>query len=320
MLTITLDGYHLRFGERFTLSFQRTLRIPDDGRVYPLPPGLDTFPLKSVDDYPDKVPASWIEQGGYFIPMYQREAMWLSFEAAAWKPNAVKIGIGRVNALTGEAFDLALHADPQDYLVCPNQPWLDGFKTGEDVIRQFVAMPLGQGYTVEGQLTGGEESGGMQIVVFEPKPGRFPDQPPPETKREFEALETLALEAMPAGQMGLAAGGRMDQKIYPDPHGIDAWDQENYGALCVYIVNSEQYQELTGELPPPTPVSAQLYQAFDLPWFDLYDEALGDINPAEKLKGIKSVKEIDEEKEKAPGEDETSLDVKQDQIKKIKPS
>src|SRR4030067_3437147 len=160
MLTITLDGYYLRFGERFTLSFQRTLRIPDDGKVYPLPPGLDTFPLKSVDDYPDKVPASWIEQGGVFIPMYRREAMWLAFEAAAWKPNAVKIGVGRVNALTGEAWDLALHADPQDYLVCPHQPWLDGFKTGQDGVRQFVAMALGQGDHVTGQPTGRGGLGG----------------------------------------------------------------------------------------------------------------------------------------------------------------
>jgi len=318
MLTITLEGYHLRFGERFRLSFQRTLRIPDDGMVYPLPPGLDTFPLKPVDDYPDKVPSSWIKKGGVFIPMYQREAMWLSFEAAAWKPNAVKIGVGRVNALTGDAWDLALHADPQDYLVCPHQPWLDGFKTGQDVVRQFVAMALGQGYTVEGQLTGGEESGGMQIVVFEPKPGRFPDQPPPEAEREFGAMETLALEAVPAEQMGLAAGGRMDQKIYPDPYGIDAWDQENHGILHVFIVNSEQYLELTGEQPPPTPVSAQLYQALKLPWFDLYDEALGDIAPAEKLARLKSVKEIDVQQGKAPGEDEISLDVEDEQIKKLK--
>ena len=27
-----------------TMQFQRTLRIPDDEEVYPLPPGLGTFP------------------------------------------------------------------------------------------------------------------------------------------------------------------------------------------------------------------------------------------------------------------------------------
>lgn len=40
------------------------------------------------------------------------------------------------------------------------QPWLDGIATGTGTIRQFVAMPLGLGYTVEGQLTEEEQFGG----------------------------------------------------------------------------------------------------------------------------------------------------------------
>lgn len=31
-----------------------------------------------VEDYLDRVPASWREHGGVFIPMYQREALWLN--------------------------------------------------------------------------------------------------------------------------------------------------------------------------------------------------------------------------------------------------
>ena len=44
---ITLEGHDLifRFPEvhehaRTAIHFQRTLRIPDDGKTYPLPPGL----------------------------------------------------------------------------------------------------------------------------------------------------------------------------------------------------------------------------------------------------------------------------------------
>ena len=40
----------------FTLEFQRTLRIPDDGRRHFLPPGLGRFPLELVDDFSDKTP------------------------------------------------------------------------------------------------------------------------------------------------------------------------------------------------------------------------------------------------------------------------
>ena len=38
---------------KLTVTFQRTLRIPDDERTYPLPPGLGDFPLRHVDDYAD---------------------------------------------------------------------------------------------------------------------------------------------------------------------------------------------------------------------------------------------------------------------------
>ena len=62
-------------GERFTVSFRRTLRVPEDGRDYPLPPNLETFPVRSVGDFKGRVPQEWEEEGGVLIPLYQREAM-----------------------------------------------------------------------------------------------------------------------------------------------------------------------------------------------------------------------------------------------------
>src|SRR5918992_1488855 len=177
MLDVRVEEDAIRIGEHVRVTFQRTLRIPDDGGTYPLPPGLGTFPVLRVEDYAERVPESWREHGGVFIPMYQREALWLNFHAPYWRPCAVKVGIGKTNAVTGEAWDEELDGTPQDYLVCPDQPWLDGINAGEDYIRQFVAMPQGMGYTVEGQLTGKEEFGGIQILAFGPKPGLFPDKP-----------------------------------------------------------------------------------------------------------------------------------------------
>jgi len=66
---------------RLSIDFQRTLRIPDDGKDYPLPPGLGQFPMKHVDDYADNVPSCWIEHGGVMLPMYQSEALWLNFDS-----------------------------------------------------------------------------------------------------------------------------------------------------------------------------------------------------------------------------------------------
>ena len=45
----------------------------------------------------------------------------------------------------------------------PDQPWLDGINAGDGFIRQFVAVPLGLGATVEAQVTGDEVHGGVQL-------------------------------------------------------------------------------------------------------------------------------------------------------------
>jgi hypothetical protein len=245
--------------------------------------------------------------------MYQREALWLGFGGVSWKPNAVKVGVGKVNAISGGEWDKELHGGPQDYIVCPDQPWLDGINAGDGFIRQFVAIPLGLGYTVEAQVTGKEEFGGIQILVYEPKPGRFPDEPPPDRDRTPHRL------SMPAAvsEMGLGAGGKMRQKIYPDPYGINTWDVNNFGYVFVHIVNSEQYQDLTGLEPPPTPISAKIYSDFGLPWFDLYDEAKGDITASKKLTKVRTVREKDIEKGVSSGKDDTSINMSESQIKKL---
>lgn len=58
----------------------------------------------------------------------------------------MKVGVGMINALTGGKWDESLSKSESDYLVVPDQPWLDGINGGNGLIRQFVAMPLGMGY------------------------------------------------------------------------------------------------------------------------------------------------------------------------------
>lgn len=315
MHDVVIENDAIRIGERFAVSFQRTLRIPDDGQAYPLPPGLGRFPLLRVNDYAERLPTRWREQGGVFIPMYQREALWLGFHGAHWKPNAVKIAVGGINAISGENQDPALHSDPQDYIVCPEQPWLDGIHTGAGRIRQFVAMPLGMGYTVEAAMNRPEISGGMQITVFEPRPGRFPDQPPVVSDR---GPARAAMTRGGAGAMGLGAGGSIRQKIYPDPYGVDAWDQTRPTTIFVHIINSADFFEITGREPPPTPIDAKTYRRYRLPWFDLYDEAKGDVPPSGRFTQVKTVSQRDAELGRAAPAD-ASIEVPESEIRRIEP-
>ena len=98
-------------------------------------------------------------------------------------------------------------------MVCPPQPWLDGINAGENYIRQFVAMPLGEGYAVEGQITGDEVWGGIQISVFEPKPGRFPDVPPEKDTAQMQDYITMAQQPADDSQMGIATGSHDPEDI-----------------------------------------------------------------------------------------------------------
>ena len=268
-----------------SIEFQRTLRIPDDNRAYHLPPGLGRFPLSRVDDYPDNLPDTWIEHGGVFLPMYQAEAMWINFHADY--PMAVKIAAGKVNAVTGKAWKEELSGEPQDYLVVPDQPWLDGFCVKKGLIRQFVAMPLGEGYTAEEQLTGEAEHGGLQIAVYPMKRSKYE-----------ERFNTVRLEAprahilCDAPEMGLAPGGLMRQEIYEDEHGIDAWDTSISSRCFVHIVNSVQLLHLTGCEPPVKPPTAQDYTNSGLPWFEYYGVDLMALEGAKKLAELDSVASV----------------------------
>ena len=265
------------------IEFQRTLRIPDDNRSYHLPPGLGKFPLYRVDDYPDNLPANWEEHGGVFLPMYQAEAMWINFHASY--PMAIKIAAGKINAVTGAGWKDALTNTPQDYLVVPEQPWLDGFCVEKGLIRQFIAMPLGEGYTTEEQLTGEAEHGGLQIAVH-------PMQALIYEARQNEQmwyLNDVVCADAPPREMGLAPGGLMRQEIYEDEYGFDAWDRSIRSRCFVHIVNSVQLVHLTGCKPPGRPRTAQDYTAAGLPWFDYYGKDLSALKGAKKLAGLDSV-------------------------------
>ncbi len=108
MITLEDDDLVFRFREvhedaECSIQFQRTLRIPDDGTDYPLPPGLGEFPLRHLDDYVRRLPSEWLRRGGVIMPMHQAEAMWIDFIGSNY-PCAVKIATGKVCAVTGDAW------------------------------------------------------------------------------------------------------------------------------------------------------------------------------------------------------------------------
>ena len=310
MITLERENLVFRFPEvheeaTCSIGFQRTLRIPDDGKTYPLPPGLGNFPLRHLDDYARRLPQNWLTRGGVILPMHQAEAMWINF-GGGWGgdgyPFAVKIATGKICAVTGAPWVDRLNRDPQDYVVLPEQPWLDGFCVEKGVIRQFVAMPLGDGYTAEEQITGAAEHGGVQIVAYPMKRERF-------EKLLADRIVEARMMMEVCGDMGLAPGGRMRQEIYDDPYGLDAWDQRHSSRCFVSITNSATWISITGERPPTEPPTSAAYTKAGLPWFDYYGGDNEAVAGAEKLAGLASVAEKGNKNGSAPLPENESADV-----------
>lgn len=311
-------------GAKLTISFIRTLRVPDNGKNYPLPPGFGEFPLEHVDDYEQTVPESWIEHGGVMLPMYQSEALWIDFTSSyiddfkTSYPFAVKVSAGKINAITGELWSNGISREPQDYLVVPGQPWLDGYNSvSKGFIRQFVAMPLGEGYSAERQIAGSENVGGLQITVYPLKKENFKKQQPDKPlvirimgsecrhdEFEFEGASMLSV-AKPG--MGMAAGGRVRQGIYEDPFDLSEWDTNKSSRCFVHLANSQTWHAITGNHPPTKAPTAKQYSSQNLPWFSYYSDRKP-LSGSDILNKLKSVFYLGKERGQNPLPENESVD------------
>lgn len=306
---------------RLSVEFQRTLRIPDDGETYPLPAGLGQFPLRSVDDFAETTPDSWVKRGGVLMPMYQSEALWIWFSSQY--PFAVKIAAGKINAVSGDPWTSDLQQEPQNYVVTPRQPWLDGFAIGEGLIRQFVAMPLGEGYSVEEQLTGKADVGGIQVQAYPMSAevyfreevvkslplslkGLLPRLLSDFLVKRDEEWRYMRCQSV-MRPMGLGAGGKMRQEIYHDHNPLTAWDQTQTRRCFIHLCNSMVWRQVTGTNPPKPPLTSEEYKRAGIPWFDYYRDDQKALKGSKQLAGVKSVAQIGEEKQSQPLPDNSSI-------------
>ncbi|KAF7857827.1 uncharacterized protein EAF02_011194 [Botrytis sinoallii] len=125
-------------GGKMEISFHRTVRVPDDGKNYQLPPDLGKFPTYSIDDYAEKLPLDIVREGGVFVPIWQREALWIKFHAYETSRLAVKVFVGGINAMSEESRHFI----------------------------QLVAVPTGSGYSVEAQIKGFDKIAGLRFEII----------------------------------------------------------------------------------------------------------------------------------------------------------
>ena len=352
-------------GNLTRITFNRTLRVPEDGKTYPLPAGLGRFPIHRATDFSARVPASWLTEGSYFIPLHQKEALYLEFGGPEWHPSIAKVCVGKVNAISGGIYSENILGHKQDYVQIPQQRWLDGINAGDGVVRQFVAMPLGSGYSVEAQVTDEETLGGFQLLVIQPKEGRFPMHSPMlkgifekvrRTQREAEYKINSSIAAaliltreekrlyfsllnieepelmyqpadgheedFPGGDedvsMAIAAGGSIKQDIFSDTYGPETWDANKSRLVRIHMVNSIAYEKITGEPPPPSPISKEDYQYHGIPWYSNYNETSPKLKAASAFRRILGVSAIDQKRGLDDANSGVSMNISPEEIRRIR--
>ena len=303
MIYLENDHLEIRFPELHknagvSVSFVRTLRLPDDGEVHFLPPGFSSFPLRHIEDFDLGRNEALKKRGGVIMPMFQADALWISFNSTQVEdddveyPIALEIGTGKVCAVSGDRWSNGLNLNPQDYVVIPEQPWLDGYNVGKSTVKQFVAAPLGQGYTAEEQITGEAVFGGIQIQAF-PMKKEYYDQLNQPIKNNFEYADyCMSTHPDPSCEMGLAPGGEMFQEIYDDPYDFEAWDLRKTERCFLTLANASEWMSITGEEPPLSPQTADDYTDAGLPWFEYYGGDKVAIDGAKRLGKLKSMKHL----------------------------
>lgn len=270
-----------------SLSLQRTVRVSNNDEASNLPPSLGTFDVYKVSEFAESCPKSW-DREGYFIAMHSQEAMWMSFQNC--EPVAIMVGAGSINAVNGNKYEEKL--EEGGYLVAPPQPWLDGWKGDDGTVYQFIATEVGENKTIGEQLSETKEHA-ILVSTFKPKN--------PEKLQSFRVRQTwggsefgecdnevvdYCCKSLCAfgTEMGLGKGGKIKQKIYEDPHGLEEWVEKPEKTIKIYLINASEFSEITGK-PMPPPVSAEQYTGI---WFGLDDKVLNDIQGTSIFKKLES--------------------------------
>lgn len=130
-----LKACKIRIGD-LSISLERTLIIPNDGKVYSSPPNLgsvDLFDAQKLEcsNDPSGVFSSWkkpLFKGNkvFLAPIHSQNAFWLNFDAN--KRYAVRVRVGDIDGISGRPWQEGKleKGSSQNYIVLPSQSWLEG--------------------------------------------------------------------------------------------------------------------------------------------------------------------------------------------------
>lgn len=300
------DGIFVDFrkeiGPEAVLGVQliKTKRIPEDGRKHGLPPNDGALPTKLARNvHPRFVAKEWIDRDVVLAPVADTQAMWINFidpssyggfhGAAASYPFALIVATGKVNAIDGKELKLDLRAEPDtkkhNFVVTGTlheaglQRWLDGYKTDDSTVRQFVGTGHSSHTSVEEYMTGKLQWGGIQFYVVPMKAESYEkvkaEKARKEAKRARQAAEAAkdgsraASPRMAApAEIHVSAGGKIDQVVNFPKYPASDFDTTKAVRFWVTLVEHNAWPVLTGKSAPAPTTDVEKPAAKQSPFAD----------------------------------------------------
>ena len=240
----------------------------------------------------------YMHNGKPIVPVDKDMAVWFKFELLTnglpKVPYALKILVGGINVITGETEHgeqevLTLENNQpntqvgQNYLILPSQRWIDGFKTGNGTVRQFIVQEFGLNATVEEKLKGTQD-GVIQFIAFPPTQAVIQQAKEEETIKLLTHIQNKKASFGPTylftganitgatkggggggvSKVGLAAGAQIVQDINVSTFPIDTFDPTRAQVFDLTLLDAHTFHELEGLPKPPR-----------MPTQDEYDEICG---------------------------------------------
>lgn len=263
------------------IKFEHPRRPPDDAKFYVFSPGLEELPLRPATDFPDTLPASWLKQTDFLMPMNASDPFLIRFISNY--PFAVKLAAGNLDAVTGGPQLAGLQKEPRNYLVVSGESTVKGVQE-----RSFV-LPLDAGCEVNEQFFPDQKIGRIHLQIcplrVESYFGEEVAHSIPPTLREYFAWFVYG----PSLRARWAEIKRMDEKQRSEPltdefgaivlnrkyedeldwryirelgdlREVADWDQARSKRCCVHVCNSSVWRRITSTNPPQARLSAECYE------------------------------------------------------------
>ena len=201
------------------------------------------------------VPIAPLGEGHAAIAIDEDESLWIGVQGSDAGASALRVlarGDDMIDAVTGHLPMDTLDSSTQNYVVVPPQYAITGRTTAAGCARQFVRVASGphQEAVAEILLAVHPSIAELPVGATAQRPG-------------LRAVGPVRPRLRSAP--GCLMAGHVAQVVQRDPFGAGAWDTTRAWSLRIEVLSGDEYQRLTGQVPPAPADRRAAYRGWLLP-------------------------------------------------------